>query len=172
MGLRVGTVKLEKYDPKWKEMFLNEKNNLEKYFGDIALEIEHVGSTSVEGLSAKPIIDIQVAIESFSKFEVLKEIFSKEPYSIKEDSADDEILIRRGSEENRTHFIHVVEKGSPRYINTLLFRNYLRENKDVMLEYEKLKLELAEKYSDNRKMYTSSKNDFIKNLIKCAKDNK
>lgn len=172
MGLKVGTVKLEKYDSNWKEMFLKEKENLEKCFGDIALEIEHVGSTSVEGLSAKPIIDIQIAIEDFSKFESLKEFFSKEPYSIKDDSGDDEILIRRGSEENRTHFIHVVEKGSLRYINTLLFRNYLRSNKDVMLEYEKLKLELAEKYFNDRKMYTLSKNDFIQKVIKCAKDNK
>ena len=58
MGLKVGTVKLEKYNPKWKDMYLEEEKKLKEMFGDLALAIEHIGSTSIEGLSAKPIIDI------------------------------------------------------------------------------------------------------------------
>lgn len=170
MGLKVGTVKLEKYNPVWKEMFLKENENLEKIFGNIAIEIEHVGSTSIEGLSAKPIIDIQVVINKFSDFDKIRYIFEKEPYSIKEDSPKDEILIRKGNEENRTHFIHVVEKNSLRHTNTILFRDYLRKNRNIMLEYEKLKINLAQRYFDNRKMYTASKNDFIQNVLRLAKE--
>ena len=170
MGLKVGTVRLEDYNPEWKNSFEVEKNNLINIFKDIALKIEHVGSTSIEGLSAKPIIDMMVIIKRFSNFENVRSYFEKEPYSIKLDSPEDEILIRKGDESNRTHFIHVVELGSDRQINTLLFRDYLRENKDTLLEYEKLKKELAIKYADDRKMYTASKNDFIQGILKKAKN--
>lgn len=170
MGLKVGTVKLEDYNPEWKNSFELEKNVLSNIFKDIALSIEHVGSTSIEGLSAKPIIDMLVIIKTFSDFETVRYYFEKEPYSIKLDSPEDEILIRKGDETNRTHFIHVVELGSDRQINTLLFRDYLRENKDAVLEYENLKKELAIKYADDRKMYTVSKNDFIQGILKKAKE--
>ena len=170
MGLKVGTVRLEDYNPEWKNSFELEKIVLSNIFKDIALSIEHVGSTSIEGLSAKPIIDMMVIIKRFSDFESVRSYFEKEPYSIKLDSPEDEILIRKGDETNRTHFIHVVELGSDRQINTLLFRDYLRENKDAVLEYENLKKELAIKYADDRKMYTVSKNDFIQGILKKAKE--
>ena len=170
MGLKVGTVRLEDYNPEWKNSFELEKIVLSNIFKDIALSIEHVGSTSIEGLSAKPIIDMLVIIKTFSDFETVRYYFEKEPYSIKLDSPEDEILIRKGDETNRTHFIHVVELGSDRQINTLLFRDYLRENKDAVLEYERLKKELAIKYADDRKMYTVSKNDFIQGILKKAKE--
>lgn len=170
MGLKVGTVRLEDYNPEWKNSFELEKIVLSNIFKDIALSIEHVGSTSIEGLSAKPIIDMLVIIKTFSDFENVRYYFEKEPYSIKLDSPEDEILIRKGDETNRTHFIHVVELGSDRQINTLLFRDYLRENKDAVLEYENLKKELAIKYANDRKMYTASKNDFIQGILKKAKE--
>ena len=75
MGLKVGTVKLEEYNPKWKDNFNEEKENLSKIFGDVALSIEHIGSTSIPGLSAKPIIDILVIIKDFKDFEKVKEDF-------------------------------------------------------------------------------------------------
>ena len=168
MGLKVGTVKIEKYNPNWELEFYKEKENLTKIFGNLAIEIEHIGSTSVKGLSAKPIIDIAVALNKLEDFEKVKERFQKEPYSIKEDSDDGEILVRKGSEENRTHFIHVMEICSKRYKDTIAFRNYLRKHEEAMQEYEELKNDLATKYADNRKMYTSSKNEYIKSIIKKA----
>lgn len=170
MGLKVGLVKLEEYTSEWKILFEKEKENLEKIFGNIAIKIEHVGSTSIEGLAAKPIIDIMVCIEKFSDFEKIREYFDKEPYSIKNDSPEDEILVRKGPEENRTHFIHIVENNSIRALNTIIFRDYLRNNKDALNEYEKLKKDLAEKYSNDRKSYTTSKSEFIQNIINKAKE--
>ena len=170
MGLKVGTVYLEKYNENWKNMFEEEKQNLKNIFKDICIRIEHVGSTSVEGLSAKPIIDIMVVVDKFEDFEKVREYFLIEPYSIKEDSDSDEILVRRGSEENRTHFIHVVEDGSNRCINTILFRDYLRKHEDVRKEYEELKIELAKKFENDRKSYTVSKNEFIQNILEKARN--
>lgn len=172
MGLKVGTVRIEKYDLNWKKMFNEEKQKLLKIFGDLVIEIEHVGSTSIEGLSAKPIIDIAIALNDLNDFEKVKDHFNNEIYSIKEDSADDEILIRKGSEENRTHFIHIMEVNSKRYNDTIIFRDYLKSHKDVLKKYENLKKKLAKKYANNRKLYSCSKNEFIQGTIKKAYDEK
>lgn len=168
MGLKIGTVKLEKYNSNWNKMFNEEKENLKNIFKDIAIEIEHIGSTSVEGLTSKPIIDIAVGVKDLAEFKKIKYCL-KEPYSVKEDSVCDEILIRkRVGGDVTTHLIHVMEVDSKRYQDTIKFRNYIRKHKNVLKEYEDLKKELALKYADNRKMYTSSKNDFIQNIIKKA----
>jgi len=168
MGLKVGTVKLEKYNSKWKDMFDEEKENLKGLFGDLAISIEHIGSTSIEGLSSKPIIDIAVSVNKLSDFEKVKSYFEKEPYSVKEDSVSDEQLVRRGPKDNITHLIHIMEEESTRYKNTIIFRDYIRNHKEVLQEYEQLKKDLAEKYADNRPLYTASKNDFIQKVLKLA----
>lgn len=136
MGLKVGTVKLEEYNPKWKDMYLEEEKNLREMFENVALTIEHIGSTSIEGLSAKPIIDIAVGVRHLSDFDKVKEKFMVEPYSVKEDSTEGEILVRKGNEDNRTHFIHVMEPDSKRYIESILFRDYLRKNIWALEKYE------------------------------------
>lgn len=165
----MGEVRLEPYNPLWKEKFVIEKENLLKMMGGIVITIEHIGSTSIEGLSAKPIIDIAVAVNRLTDFEKVKQEFlNNSEYSIKEDSPSDEILVRKGPEESRTHFIHIMELESSRYKNTILFRDYLIAHSKERLEYEELKTELAGKYSDNRVMYTSLKNDFITDILNKA----
>lgn len=172
MGLKVGTVKLEEYNPKWKDMYLEEEKNLREMFENVALTIEHIGSTSIEGLSAKPIIDIAVGVRHLSDFDKVKEKFMVETYSVKEDSTEGEILVRKGNEDNRTHFIHVMEPDSKRYIESILFRDYLRKNIWALEKYEELKKDLAVKYADDRKKYTASKNEFINEIIKLAYEEK
>lgn len=169
MGLKKGIVKIEEYNAKWKEDFEKEKEELKSKFEEVAQTIEHIGSTSVEGLSAKPIIDIAVGINSFEDFKKVKSKFLNEPYSVKEDSDPGEILIRKGPEENRTHFIHVMEISSERYQNAIIFRDFLRNNKDTRVEYENLKKELATQYASDRKSYTKAKNNFIQDVLKMAK---
>ena len=170
MGLKVGTVKLEEYNPKWNDMYLEEEKNLGEMFGDVALAIEHIGSTSVEGLSAKPIIDIAVGVRHLSDFDTVREKFMVAPYSVKEDSTEGEVLVRKGNEDNRTHFIHVMEIDGDRYIESILFRDYLRKNAWALKEYEDLKKDLAIKYADDRKKYTASKNEFINKILKLANE--
>lgn len=172
MGLKVGTVKVEEYNPTWKDMYLEEEKILKEMFGNVALAIEHIGSTSVEGLSAKPIIDMAVGVKILSDFDKVKEKFMMKPYSVKEDSTEGEVLVRKGNEDNRTHFIHVMEIDSDRYIEAILFRDYLRKNVWALEKYEELKKDLAEKYADDRKKYTAFKNEFIKEILKLAYDEK
>lgn len=168
MGLKRGTVKLEKHNNNWKNDFNIEKDNLEKLFGDVALKIEHIGSTSLNEIMAKPIIDIAVGVRSLDDFKKVESNFKNYPYSIKEDSVTDEILVRKEQNECILYLIHVMEIESKRYIDTIVFRDYLIENPNRLKEYEKLKIQLAKKYADNRVMYTMSKAEFIQNTLKMA----
>ena len=159
MGLAVGKVKLSDYDYNWPKQFEEEKANLRQIFGD-SVPIEHVGSTSIEGISAKPIIDIAVGLDRLEDFENYRELFQKDPnYSIKDDSDKDEVLVRRGSEENRTHFIHISEKTSTRFNNYLKFRDYMREHADARNKYEQLKQELQELAVDQKRVVENKREE-------------
>ena len=107
MGLINGTVKLENEHLKWKEMFIYEKEVLKQLFGKLALEIEHVGSTAVEGLQAKPIVDIAVGINNFNS---IKNIIDKlkSVYTVKINEENDEILLIKEDSEKTYYLIHVM----------------------------------------------------------------
>ena len=171
MGLVGRDVKLEKYNSKWIKMFQEEKENLEKIIGNIVLNIEHIGSTSIIGLSAKPIIDIALAVHKLTDFEQIKDKFSDYPYSYKINYENDEVLIRKHHNDEITHFIHFMEIDSDRYKNTILFRDYLNNHQDALQKYQKLKEKLAIKYANEREKYTASKNEFIQEILKKAKAN-
>ena len=165
MGLKVGEVKLEKYNEEWEDIFEKEREELVKIFEEKAIIIEHIGSTSVPGLSAKSIIDIAVGVLDLNDFEEIKDK-CKEQYSIKENpTKGEELIIKRENNDITTHLIHVMEVDSKRCRDTILFRNYLRTHDDVLKEYENLKKKLAKKYKNDRPKYTASKNDFIQEVI-------
>lgn len=169
MGLKKGSVRLEEYNDNWVNLYELEKQNLEKLLDNIYLSIEHIGSTAIKGLKAKPIIDIAVGVKKLTDFERVKNHFKDYPYSYKFGYDNDEVLIRRHQEDLTTHLIHLMEIESDRYKNTIIFRNYLNSHKNDLKKYQKLKENLAIKYADNRPMYTSSKNEFIQSILKKAK---
>ena len=174
IGLKKGIVKVKKYNPEWQEEFNKERKNLKKIFGNVAISIEHVGSTSVVGLSAKPIIDIAIGVHSLEDLAKVKEkILKFSHYSIKENNAVGEILMRRGvpiklGEDKPsfvTHFIHIMEIDGRKYKETIAYRDYLRKNKEVLKEYNDLKQKLAIKSQNERKDYTKAKDEFIKSIL-------
>ena len=165
MGLRVGMVRLEEYSPKWVKEFLAEKTELGSIFGESIKTVEHIGSTSVPGLKAKPIIDIAVGVERLQDFDA-SVVLDFAGYSIKQDPDPDEILIRKGEEGVHTDFlIHVMEVSGKRYKETLKFRGLLCENPKLRDGYQRLKEELAEKYPCDRKEYSAHKDKFIKKSL-------
>ena len=171
MGLKYGTVCLEKYNSNWKIEFEREKEILRGIFGDYAICIEHVGSTSIPGLSAKPIIDIAVGVNDLRDVLFVEKLFSTHSnYLVKKDSVEGEILVVKSLDDDyTTHLIHVMELDGNRYDDTILFRNYLIQNKYILNKYENLKIELAAKCVNNLKMYTSSKNEFISEILNQAR---
>ena len=165
MGLKNNTVQLESNYKIWKKMFEEEKKKLKKIFTQNNFSIEHVGSTSVKNLSAKPIIDIAIGIDDFKNFLKYETILEK-IYTIKKNENNNEILLIKENKIETFFLIHVLEKDSERYKNMIKFRDILNNNTTILKEYEKLKKNLSKKYKNDRIMYTKSKNDFINNILK------
>lgn len=166
MGLKVGEVKLVKHNPRWHQMFTQELEELWDYFGDYAIRISHIGSTAIDGLEAKPIIDIVVALKDLDDFNYVSYKFTSNPeYSIKEDFDNDEILIRKGGERNRKFYIHVMDIDTKRYRDVIFFRDTLLHDEKIRNDYRDLKHILAKKYPHNRKQYTAHKADFIETTL-------
>ena len=158
-------VSLENNYELWEKMFIDEKKYLESIFIHDNYSIEHVGSTAIKGLKAKPIIDIAVGVDNLDNF--IKYFDSlKGRYTIKENIDKEEILLIKEKNNETFSIIHVLPINSERYINLIRFRDILNNNLNIVQEYEELKIELANKYKNDRVMYTKSKNDFINEVLK------
>ena len=176
LGLKRRTVKLVPYNPKWKEIFQKEKQLLKKTFKDKIIAVEHIGSTAIPGLPAKPILDINVGVISLEIARDMKEKFEEIGYEYRpfvrgktEKGLKKQELYVKGPEARRTHYVHVTIFGSDYWKNDLLFRDYLHENSVCARTYSKLKNELAKRYANNRREYTKEKNVFINETVKLAK---
>jgi GrpB-like predicted nucleotidyltransferase (UPF0157 family) len=129
------------YDPKWKTEFISLKNFLLSVFGDEAIDIEHVGSTSVEGMKAKPLIDVLVVVNKIRPFEKQKEEMEKYGYEWGENYIAPNTLIffKLGPDGEKLENIHVCERGSPKERQFIVMRDYLRSHPDKVKEYSDLK---------------------------------
>lgn len=171
IGLKRGTVQLVPYNPKWKENFEKEKQCLQKALGDLVIGIEHVGSTAIPGIFAKPVIDIAIIVKSIKLPDKLIKLLENLRYEYKQDDdVPGRLFFTKGPENKRTYYIHVVKLKSKQWKNLVLFRNYLLKSKAVARQYNELKNKLAKNYALDRKSYTSGKDKFIKTVIKKAQN--
>jgi len=170
LGLKRGTVKLsESQYNQWRKEFKKEKAILLDKIGDNVSEIHHIGSTSIPGIMAKPIIDIMAVVDKLDDYKRLIKPLEEIGYHFMPDRVfeiRDRVFFPKGPESNRTHHLSLVTKGSEQYKNNLAFRDYMRTHKKARDEYQKLKQELAEKYTDDRESYTSSKEMFIEDILR------
>ena len=164
MGLKNGKVILKNDYLNWLKMFNEEKQILKDLLGEIAITIEHIGSTSIEGLSPKPIVDIAVGVKDLKDIEQVKPQLNS-IYTIKYNIDSEEILLIKEESEVTYFLIHIMKVDSRRYKSAIAFRDYIRSNPESLKQYEQLKIQLAKKYSDDRKMYTQAKNNFIKEIL-------
>ena len=171
MALQRVIVELDNFNEEWAFEYELEAKLLKEVLGDRLLEIHHVGSTSIKGLKAKPVIDILIAIESLENISEIEELLKDYDYSNRgHQGVEDRYFFAKGPEESRTHYIHFVELKNNTYYNLVLFKKYLLEHEEYIQKYCELKQELAEKYPDERKKYTAGKSEFISNVIKLARD--
>lgn len=170
IGLKKGAVKLVRHDPKWRQSFEREAKKIRKVFGKDALEIQHVGSTAIQGILAKPIIDIALIVPSLQKARRYEKKLREIDYEIKKNNTKKErLFFTKGPEKKRTHYLHVGEIGSGYAEDMILFRDYLCNHKDMAREYSELKEKLARKYQNAREIYTAKKEKLIKEIVKNAK---
>lgn len=170
IGLKRGTVKVVDYDPNWQKEFEAEKQRLIETFGDRILAIEHIGSTSIPGLVAKPIIDIVIAVKSFDDLPYFINGLQKLDYEyMPERMFNDRKFFPKGSQENRTHHLNLVLQDDPeQWTKPIAFRDYLRTHEAERELYAKLKTKLAEQYANDRTTYTKLKDDFFQSIFSKA----
>ena len=156
------------YDPDWPARFVEEHARLAETFGDDAVMIEHIGSTAVPGLAAKPIIDILVAARRLplpvSRIAAMEGVGYEH---LGEYGIPGRVYFRRRSPRPRTHHVHVYAVGSDRIRDHLVFRDYLRAHPADAARYAKLKRELASQGLDAT-AYGSGKSAFIAELVERA----
>lgn len=170
IGLKRGTVVLKRHHKEWRRAFEAEKTNLRKLLGDVIVDIQHIGSTAIPNLSAKPLIDMLIAARSPSQVGILRPILERNGYTYSENGPDDEArrLFVKGPEERRTHHLHITECGSPVWKRYIAFRDYLLSHPEDVRAYESLKQELARKHAGLREPYTKGKSVFIAGVLKKA----
>ncbi len=165
LGLKRGEVALFEHQKEWEIEAQNVMKRLKGILGDVIVDIQHVGSTSIPSVKAKPIIDIAVAVNDFdSLLSMLQELKINGFYHIPTNE-NSQLLFACGSYydgtgEMQTHFIHIVLHNSMEWINYINFRDYLNNNFEVAKEYEALKISLSNSVN-TREEYTEGKRDFI-----------
>ncbi|QLK09617.1 Putative protein family UPF0157 (plasmid) [Priestia megaterium] len=169
LGLERGLVKLEPYNDKWSKLFDEERELLSSQLKELIIAIEHVGSTSIVGLSAKPIIDIAIGVSSLDVIIELKEKVRALGYVEVPVVIDGKHVFAKYKEKKITHFLHVMIYNQNLWLDQISFRDYLRSNLDAKIEYIKLKEKLANKYPNNVISYTNEKKKFVDNILKRAK---
>ncbi len=154
------------YDPQWPILYQEEKGRILEAIGHVIVAIEHVGSTAVPGLGAKPTIDIMVAVSRLADAERCIEPLQGMGYEYEpelEVSMPQRRYFDKGPAEARIH-LHMVELASEFWQRHLLFRDFLRDHPEVAREYEQLKRELAAEYGSDRDGYTEAKTSFIRSV--------
>ena len=164
---------LAPWDPEWAHEFHLEKQYI---VGSMMAEehsafVRHVGSTAIEGMPAKPIIDIAVAVNDYELILSKRDVLEKADIIFRFDERPEQLLFVMGDfeKDTRSHHIHVVIYGSDEWNNYINFRDYLNSNIKAAREYEAVKLKLAEQYPDDRIAYTDGKQEVIYRLLEEAR---
>jgi GrpB-like predicted nucleotidyltransferase (UPF0157 family) len=166
-----GPVIIVDYDPRWPEMYEAEKARILEVAGRWLADIQHVGSTSVPGLAAKPVIDIMPGVARLEDAEhiigPLQALgYEYVPWQEEDAPIPDRRYFRRGVP--RSHHVHVAEVGGDFWTRHLLFRDYLRDHPEACHEYAALKRHLAAEYGSDRLGYVEAKTDFISRIEETA----
>lgn len=161
-------VVVEPYNEEWKSDFIAIRDELDAVLKDIVLKIEHVGSTSVEGLSAKPVIDVDVVIKDTTVLSDVISALQTIGYFHEGDLGipGREAFKYEGKEYLRKHHLYVCSQDSEELKRHITFRDYLRSNPDAVEEYSKIKEEAANLYPWDIDKYIEHKSPVIEMIYK------
>lgn len=159
-------VKIVAYDPDWPAKFEAERAVLDECIAPwVVGGIHHVGSTSVPGLPAKPVIDILVGVESLDQSRPCIENVAPLSYLYAPYLGDVMHWFCKPHVTRRTHHLHLVPVGSPRYVDELDFRDALRGDPTLVQRYATLKRDLAAQFPRDRNVYTEHKGPFVREVL-------
>jgi GrpB-like predicted nucleotidyltransferase (UPF0157 family) len=162
------------YDPNWKRKAEKEIEAIKNLFvdADWLIEIQHIGSTAIPGLAAKPVIDFLIGVRSLDEAQQAIKPIEDLGYVYWYDNPNKEkMFFVKGMPPfgtGRTHHIHIVKHEGDYWQARLLFRDYLRKHPDEMLRYAKLKQEKMAQHPEDREAYTDAKGEYVASVLKKA----
>lgn len=164
-------IEISPYDPAWPLRFESERQLLIQILKPwLSGPIEHIGSTAIPGLRAKPVIDIMAPVRNLEDSRPAIEALGRLQYVYFPYRADMMHWFCKPSPAIRTHHLHLVPFGSPMWVARLAFRDYLRSRAAVAAEYAALKDQLANQYRFDREAYTDAKGPFIERVLAAAQE--
>jgi GrpB-like predicted nucleotidyltransferase (UPF0157 family) len=157
------------YDAAWPAAFEKESQTIRSALGDLAIQIEHIGSTSVPGLSAKPILDMMLIVPRFTELDARTAALQSLGYEPKgELGIPGRLFFSKGADDARTHHLHAFEPGHSAIDAHRHFREFLKTHSSEAREYAMLKLRLAERHRNDIEAYMAGKDAFIKRVLDLA----
>jgi GrpB-like predicted nucleotidyltransferase (UPF0157 family) len=162
-------VEIVPYDPAWVARFEEEAAVLSRRLAPwLAGPIEHIGSTAVPGLAAKPVIDIMAGVRTLEASRPAIAIATELGYCYWPYQADIEHWFCKPSAAHRTHHLHLIPFGASQWLRPIAFRDYLRSHEETAREYEALKQRLAVEHRFDREAYTDAKRPFVDQVTELA----
>lgn len=156
-------VRLMDFSEYWSRMFQTEAQFLKTLFDDEIIRIEHFGSTSVQGMKAKPVIDMMCIVKDIEKVDLFNDKMDSLGYDVAgEWGITGRRLFRKGRE-NRTHHIHFYQINNPQIERHLIFRDYLRSHPEEVVNYSRFKEKLTQRF-ENTSEYSPAKKTFVKEM--------
>ena len=164
-------VELHEHDYSWPAAFVAERERLLSLLPGVFVEIQHIGSTAVAGLPAKPIIDVLAGVKSMAVAEAIAEPLCKSGYTTSAEFNEtllDRKWFMRWANGHRTHHLHVVVHGAEIWHEHLRFRDALRLQPELAARYVALKSRLAQRHTTDREAYTNAKTEFVRSSLRDA----
>jgi GrpB-like predicted nucleotidyltransferase (UPF0157 family) len=158
-------IRIVEYDPAWPELATAEMRRIAHALAELVVRLDHVGSTAVPRLAAKPIIDLQLSVPDIDPLDAYREPLERLGYLFVPDpESPDFHLFAKPAERPRTHHLHVFGSGSAHERRHLAVRDYLRAHPDEASRYEALKRRLIAEHPEDRLAYIEGKHAFMRTL--------
>ena len=167
LGLRRGTVTLCPHNKNWLILGAEACQKVKEACGDLPIAVEHVGSTSVPGLTAKPIIDLALGLPNKEIIDEVKPLLTKAGFIYRGEGEGSVgfLFVWESEPEVRTIHLHAIVYGSLEWKDCVVFRDILRSDPTIAKAYEDLKVQSSQLYPNDRKRYTETKADFIRSVL-------
>lgn len=170
-GVERYNVCLLEHNPDWEKEFLIVKKELFECWNENIMNIQHVGSTSIQSICAKPILDVAVQLKSIEDMDVdALKLLGYSYCGPRNKNERYHLFVLRGDNEISLRHIHCYDKDEEEFYSVVGFRDYLNTHEDEAKQYEELKKQLAEKYPKDRIAYTAGKEEFILSIYRKIKN--
>jgi GrpB-like predicted nucleotidyltransferase (UPF0157 family) len=168
LGLKRYTLQVVDHDSGWAALAVAACQEIRLAGGDWLAEVQHVGSTAVAGLPAKPILDLAAGLRTLRAIPEAIRLFAEIGYLYRGDQRDDSghLFVKESAPDIRTIHLHVIEYNGREWKNYIFFRDQLRQSAQLRAEYAALKQQLAAELGNNREAYTAAKQDFIQEVLR------